>query len=453
MPRFALLFALAALFSAAAGPAAAEEAVRLEVQLDRTHYLQDHQTNLFLKATIRTGDHAVSDQRRPLNVALLIDRSGSMEGPKLEAAKRAARHALEQLSSRDIFAVVAYGSEIETPVPAALVDQLAVSAASGIEGIAAGGGSALYDGINQAAVQLRRAAPPGALSRLIVIADGKASKGQRAPEAFAQLAARLAADGIALSAIGLGDEYDEAILFELASASGGTFRDVAQPEDLPAVVAAEIRQLNRAFAKDAVLEITFGRDLTITDTLGRPGERSRQAARFRFDHLYPNQELAVVVAAQLQASGAVFQNARIATATLHYTLIGDDAITVSPLQAEARASFTSSASHSFDSINAEVFQTAANYQVANSVREAFVLLDEGKDKRALGELRRASRALRTVGGQIETLHVDGLIAELNRAIGHIVAAGVDPIERKALIHSLYQRTHRGANNEPNPAAP
>ncbi|MEM9158164.1 MAG: VWA domain-containing protein [Verrucomicrobiota bacterium] len=422
-----------------------EELSRLELKLDRGYYVKDLQNTIYLEARIHTGGTSFGQRRSRLNVAMLVDRSGSMEGEKLGETKAMLRGALDQLSSNDAFSIVSYGSDTRVDSPAMVVDSLKAIDPL-IESLVAEGGSSLGDGIAEAAMQLRKHREESSINRIFLVSDGKPTKGLRDLEGFADLAGELAAEGIAISAIGLGDAFDEEILYSLASASGGTFQSVPNPDDLSKVVFEELNQLNQAFAKDAVLEIVFDSGIVIDETLGRPAETSRRRAFFRFDHLYPHQELSVILQATQSAGGRFSFDTRIARASLSYTrLDSGEAIRI---EESVRARYTDSTEHSFESIDERVLKAACSFEVANTIRKAYRLYDEGKPRRALSELKKTARSFRFIEAEFEAIELDEQLEEINRSIEAIESRALEVIDRKALMSTLYQRTHRGvsANN-------
>ncbi len=419
----------------------AETPVGLELGLDRAIYRRLSSNTAYLKATIKTGESPdlKSEQHRPLNIAFAVDSSGSMEGEKLDAAKNAIREAILVLSSSDRVSLLAYGSEIETLIPSTAVDQLTL-ADPAIENLLAEGGSALFDAIEAAANELRSHATPDSTNLIALISDGKANKGPRESDDFIRLGTELGSSGISLTAIGLGDKYDEETLYQLASTSGGIFRSARNPAKLPSILKEEISKLNRAIAKDAVLEIVFVGTSRVEKSLGRAAEIERRSARFRFDHLYALQELSVALQAELPADRATGHRQRIARATLTYSPIDKDSKEPVVIEADVRASFVDSGRSSYRSIDLDVLRTICVFQVADSIREAFSLFDDGNQKQALKDLRNLARQLRILESDFEDMRVGSQIAALNRAIADIESGKNSAIEQTALTNTLYPRT-------------
>ncbi len=426
----------------------AAEPIQLSVQLDRSLYREHSQSAIYLKAAIQTGGPTLPKARPPINLALVVDRSGSMHGPKLAAAQDAIRAAYAQLSAADSFALLTYGSEVETLVPAQPVDQVPPLEPL-IARLDPAGGTALHQALAAAAEQLRRARKPLAASRILLISDGQANKGPREPADFAALAAELAREGISIAAIGLGQDFHEETLVQLASASGGSLHLARDPAELIPAIKREIGQLNQLVARDAVLVIAFEAPSAIDQTLGRQGQISRNSARFLLGDLYAHQELVAIAQAKLAASLAYGYKRRVATATLEYTPL-DAPLLRRSLDAHATASFTDISRSIARSIHPEVFASICSMEAADTIREALALYDQGQPDKALRELRRTARDIRRAADEIDAPAALEVLAELNRVIDDLHRSGIDAIDRKALAASLYQRTHRPTPIPPEP---
>jgi Ca-activated chloride channel family protein len=190
----------------------------------------------------------------PRNLALVIDRSGSMEGRPLQEAKRCLTQIVDQLPAADQVSLVAYGHHaalLSPLVPAAQKDGLKLQIAV----IEAGGGTALYDGWHMGATSLGALAGSGALARVLLLSDGNANRGPSKPDALAAACARLAAEGITTSTYGLGREFNEELMSRMAEAGQGTAYYGETAEDLIDPMQQELDLLSALCARR--LRLTF----------------------------------------------------------------------------------------------------------------------------------------------------------------------------------------------------
>jgi Ca-activated chloride channel family protein len=239
-------------------PPAAAASVALDVQMSSPKMLAGARQKAYVRIVL-TGLDAGWEKRAPVNVAIVLDRSGSMSGRKIEEAKRAAIMAIERLRDDDIVSVVTYQSTGNVLVPATkLHDREAVRAA--IRRIRAGGNTALFAGVSKGARELRKFLDRNRVNTLLLLSDGLANVGPSSPGELAQLGASLGREGIAVTTIGLGLRYNEDLMTRLAMASDGNHFFVEDERDLEAAFATE-------FSDAVPVSAARGRGAG-----GRPGE-------------------------------------------------------------------------------------------------------------------------------------------------------------------------------------
>jgi Mg-chelatase subunit ChlD len=170
-------------------------------------------------------------------LALVIDRSGSMSGPKLQMSKEAAIAAVKTLSRQDYIAVVAFDTAAYPAVRLQRVGDYN-GVARRIERIAEGGGTDMYPGMEAAYAELRDA--PASAKHMIVLSDG-----QTPPNDFTKLASEMRQRDITVSAVAVGPDADRTLMSEIAKSGGGMFYAVSDPRMIPRIFMNEARRVAR----------------------------------------------------------------------------------------------------------------------------------------------------------------------------------------------------------------
>ena len=189
-------------------------------------------------------------------VALVIDTSGSMAGPKMEGARVAARAFVEKLGDGDIVSVHTFDDAAKEQIPPTVLTRAARASIYGIlGGLEPRGATNLFDGLRLGENRVFAAPATHPIRRVVVLSDGIANVGPSTPEILGELAARGAESGVQVTALGLGLDYDERTLNALAIRSSGRLYHLAEPRDLSAMLEREISLLQATAATSASLEI------------------------------------------------------------------------------------------------------------------------------------------------------------------------------------------------------
>lgn len=179
------------------------------------------QTSLVLVRVQAPAAPESSATRQPLNLSLVIDRSGSMGGAPLEEAKRCVQDIIRGLNPTDRLAVVSFDADVRVEVPHQAVGEDRTAILRAVERIRSGGSTALFDGWHAGVGQCLGGADGRALSRVLLLSDGQANHGLTDTAEIAARVAKMAEAGITTSTCGLGHGFNEDLMVRMAQAGRG----------------------------------------------------------------------------------------------------------------------------------------------------------------------------------------------------------------------------------------
>jgi len=248
---------------------AANVDVILESRPER-HLIRRDKSFRHVAFRIRVSDAPVGPgvARMPLSLALVLDRSGSMQGNKLATAKRAVLAVVDRLDERDRAAVVVFDDRVDV-VQAAAPASEAVKARirSALAEVQARAMTALHEGwLTGCRAIAGDAAPVGedGLARCFLLTDGLANVGITDPEQIAGEAAGIREEaGIGTSTFGIGTDYDESLLGPMAVAGGGQFHHLRAANEIANTFIGELGDLLAVAASQVRLELEVGAGVTI----------------------------------------------------------------------------------------------------------------------------------------------------------------------------------------------
>ena len=311
----ALIFAFQGCrFGAAKTAEAGPPPVSIEATLDGRALPAESTAAALLKLVIRPRADDPS-KRVPANVALVVDTSGSMEGKALEDARAAALTLVRSLADGDRLSLVAFGSaaellqpaiELDSDARATLEQKLAALRASGTTDLAAG----LAQGLDQVEGSLN----PQGINRVVLLGDGIPN--DAAP--IQALVDRARARGVTINALGLGLDYDEALMARIARGSGGKFRHIEDSAKVAEFLRDEVLRLQGVVAKSAALELTTGPGVKVNDIVGQTWQPTPTGARLELGDVSRGEvrTLYVELVAQTRRAGTAIE---LADAKLSFT--------------------------------------------------------------------------------------------------------------------------------------
>jgi len=227
--------------------------------LAREHFLFD----------IRAVGGPVGRARLPLNLSLALDRSGAMDGERLDYTRRACAYVVDLLEPEDFLSVVTFaGAGAEVVVPARrVVNKLQIKEA--ISRITASSESNLSEGFLAACSQISSVKTPHTLNRVLLLTGGMATAGVSDTAASLSQVAEQKRRGIGVTSLGIGPDFNEELLAGIARRSGGSYGYIARPELIPEIFRLELEALMRVTARNLHLRLVLARGVIVRQVPGQ----------------------------------------------------------------------------------------------------------------------------------------------------------------------------------------
>lgn len=276
---------------------------------------------LLVEATPAAASEAV-----PLNFCLVLDRSGSMKGAKLAALKDAVRRVVDTLTPQDIVSIVLFDDTVHVLTPATPATDKAALLAQ-VDAIEEMGGTAMSGGLAAGQAELRKHMAPDRVAAMLLLTDGQTWGDEDRCRAIAR---ELGAEGVRVTALGLGAEWNEKLLDDIADSTGGASDYIADPAQITASFQRAVRAAQGTAARDARLLLRLVRDVApravyrATPVIANLGYQpiGQNEVAVRLGDLEAGATASVVVELMLPARQA--GSFRVAQAELHFTPLGGE---------------------------------------------------------------------------------------------------------------------------------
>ena len=379
------LFALG-LATGLAARLSAGETLHLNLVPDRDVLLKGRPQEVVVKIDLNAIADRQRHRRTPLNLAVVLDKSGSMTGAKLEKAKQAATQLVDRLAPNDVFSLVIYSDEARVLVPAQKVedkDALKEKIAS----IEAGGSTALYAGVKTGARQLQEYFSGKCINRVILLSDGLANVGPSSTSDLRRLGHELAESGISVTTIGVGDDYNEDLMAGLAEASDANYYYVQDTEKLPEIFAKELGEMLTVAAREIKIEITCPDGVQPLGFIGRGEKFENRKASVNLSQFTLGQSRYLLLRCLVTRP-----EPEVARVQVRYTDELDNGSEQSA-GGVVKIRYTDDQSAADRSVNSAVNAEKVLVLTAVAKDEAIAQADAGKFKEAAATLARQNRAL------------------------------------------------------------
>ncbi|MFK7930275.1 MAG: VWA domain-containing protein [Myxococcota bacterium] len=350
----------------------------VEAGLDRTAVLRDRREERFLTISVRAPKNLGTASRRPVDVAVVMDVSGSMGARgKIAYARKAAKVLAGNLRSGDTYSLITFSDTAKVVIPATQITHVG-AVHSAIDRIEEGGSTNLYAGLVAGSEQAKAGLTAKNIGRVVVLSDGKANVGRTDTSSLSRFVGQLSRQGISVSTVGLGLDFDEDRMSHLADVGGGSYDFVDDPRQLQAVFQDELQSIASVVAQQTQLEVRLPPGVEGLEILGWDAARSAEGWTVNIGDVHAGETRKIVARVRVTGSGATSMD--VAQVTARYNDVIDQRRAISLASASARLTTnTQVAQTSWDKENA----VAANRALGNrQMRDSVTAYQRGDAARA-----------------------------------------------------------------------
>lgn len=419
----------------------ADERVRVYADLDKPVVLGQPGERVVVKVGLEGLTVPVMPKRIPLNVAIVLDKSGSMGSDfKMENAKRGAIEVIERLNKDDIVSVIVYDNRPRVVVPAQRVrdkDTLIET----VSNIYSGGSTALYGGVTLGATQVRRNISWEYVNRIILLSDGLANVGPQTTEELAYLGRVLGEEGITVTTIGVGLDYNEDLMTALAGKSGGNAYFASAGHELPKIFGEEIGEAMTVVARDVRIRVWCPEKVRPIGILGREGKVEGQTMTVKVGELYGKNDKYALFEVEVP-QGEAGKELDVAKVTVEYV----DPHSNKQMEDERSLAVTYDENEEVveEQQNVEVVKDAALTRSSETKREAVEMADRGDFEAAACLMKKNADELEMLAEKCDN---DGEIlkeaTECEEISSDITAnEGMTRYMRKSVVAGAYAQTNQ-----------
>jgi Ca-activated chloride channel family protein len=373
--------------------------------------------------------------RRPrLNLSLVLDRSGSMQGEKIVRAREATAYCIDQLLPADRLSVVIFDNVVEVLIPSQLAENKAHLKGM-LSEVYARNSTALHEAWVRGGMQVSENLTEGAVNRVALITDGLANEGLTNVDEIVSQVKGLSERGVGTSTIGIGEDFNEDLLVSMANAGGGNSWHVKAADDMQRIFSVELEGLIAQVAHTVTLGLVPSDGVRLSDVLN--DFEMSETGRYKLPNLQASSSIEVV--AQLRVP-ALTEGTKLRLLDLRLGYTPQEMKSAEVIKQNLEVEFASAE---------EVEQLAVNHEVAKAVRllmnararaEAIRLMDAG-DFAGSQQVIHASRvaSMQAFAPMAQSAEVQEEMRVMDEYHSSLSNRGEDKMSRKRMLYDLVAR--------------
>jgi Ca-activated chloride channel family protein len=362
----------------------------MKVELDRTMILSNGKQSLYLLVQFDVPESSKSSSTRPrLNCGIVIDRSGSMgEKNKLEFARYSAAQLVDSLTQRDNLTIVEYDDLVSTLYPSSPVTEKATIKKL-INTLEPRGSTNLCGGMLQGIDEVKKSYQQGFISRVILLTDGLANQGITNPQQIAALVRNARMQGISISAMGLGLDYDENILQMIAENGGGNYYYIESATQMAHIFKQELNTLTEAVADNVQFKFVHDQAIDSVAVYGYESSVDGKTVLVPLSSLHSGEKRSLLLKVSLKTG----KNPKQSLGTIEITYNGRKKGMISKIEASVSVNCTNDSNAFVKARNNKVTADALLIEADQNHAKYVELYESGRKDEAKKNIQVLSQAL------------------------------------------------------------
>ncbi len=379
-----------------------------------------------------TADKIEVHQRSPLDLAIIIDRSGSMRGDKVRQVKQAAMNLIDKLDRMDRVTLISYASDVmvhdrrlpmDAPGREALKNKIAILWAGGSTAL----GPALFDGLDILGKADREETD---IAHVLMLSDGIANVGESRPDRLAAATARAFGEGVSVSTLGVGLDYNEDLMTRLADQGGGRYHFAKDGEAIAGILNDEFAGLSATVARSMVLTFKSKDGVKLQRVFGYATWEEDDETRIKVGTLHSGQTREILL--QVRVTPAGMEKLAVGDLGLKFVDVGNDGTRVVhsfPLA----VGVTEDGEGVKESENTEVTIRVAEVESAEAMDRAARAVDRGDWQAARTIIDGSIGQLRSQNEATPSKRIVEQLQDMEESVAGLGAAETSAEDRKSFI--------------------
>lgn len=438
------ILAASALTWAAIQPVLAGDPITARTGIDKPLIVKGSTQVLYVQVSMEAEEwmEVPDSARPPLNVSLVLDRSGSMsDAGKMDYLKRAAKLAVDRLTERDTISVVEYDDEITVLWPAKragnvedlkrLIDALGPRGSTNLAG-------GLSTGIDEATnARKGPASAEGTITRVVLMSDGLANVGITDPAQIRDLVQNAKRKGVRISALGLGREYDEDLMQQVAESGGGRYYYIEHPTQIARIFEEELATMLRTTARECEFTFEGAPAIRKVEVLGYEPATGR-SARQAMEDFYAGEKRNLML--RVEVDSAAEGKLELGTLKLRYRSAKTQ--DVKEFQTALTVTVTTDAQAAASAVNKDIMVEATLAETERNQKSQVKLYQAGRRDEAARNMSTLARDLETKNATLKDERLKRKIEALSVENQKMMAAAASPEAQKTYLKASKNRLYQ-----------